>query len=416
MSEAMVMKDVVRPGAPYGRMNDQPMAACLLKEPADSTYLAPRPKPPAWSPGSLRLIGSLSLPPSRREPAVYRRSFIDDYVPNESSLLPAALARQLHAAAFWRETLPYGTCGARMMNEFLLDFSWSSSRLEGNPLSRPEAAEVLGRPRPGAGDALPASKDETMVINHQLAIDVMLRYARPAGLTRRLVEQMHAALMRNLLGNPDDLGRVRRHKVEIEHSVYSPCAIPALLQEVLEHVVAKASVTRNPVEAAFFLWVNLAYLQAFADGNKRTSRLSANVPLLLANCAPLTFVDVDRSDYATAMLGVYEQGDLSAAIDLFEWTYRRSMRRYLTMLERQPGPDPHHQRHYHAITQAMQAVVIDRKSLPAAVAELRLHAPDDAVVSRILRQALTALHESSGAAYRLSPEQVMSWIAGGRPH
>jgi Fic family protein len=79
------------------------------------------------------------------------------------------------------------------------------------------------------------------------------------------------------------------------------------MEETLTSIVGKVRHLQNPVEAAFFLWVNVAYLQPFADGNKRTSRLSANMPLMLYNCAPLSFLDVERADHATALLGVYEQ-------------------------------------------------------------------------------------------------------------
>lgn len=34
--------------------------------------------------------------------------------------------------------------------------------------------------------------------------------------------------------------------------------------------------------------MNLAYLQPFEDGNKRTNRLGADIPLLLFNCAHLS--------------------------------------------------------------------------------------------------------------------------------
>jgi len=51
---------------------------------------------------------------------------------------------------------------------------------------------------------------------------------------------------------------------------------------MLHQIAIKAAAIRNPVEAAFFLWIHVAYLQAFADGNKRTGRLSANMPLLAA--------------------------------------------------------------------------------------------------------------------------------------
>jgi hypothetical protein len=45
---------------------------------------------------------------------------------------------------------------------------------------------------------------------------------------------------------------------------------------------------------------------------------------MLYNQAPLSFLDVNRDDYALVMMGVYESCDLSMAVDLFEWTYRRS--------------------------------------------------------------------------------------------
>ena len=48
----------------------------------------------------------------------------------------------------------------------------------------------------------------------------------------------------------------------------------------------------------------------------------------LYNCAPLFFLDVERSDYATAMLGIYEQRNMAAAVNLFEFIYRRSIQKY----------------------------------------------------------------------------------------
>ncbi|MDD3354590.1 Fic family protein [Zoogloea sp.] len=97
------------------------------------------------------------------------------------------------------------------------------------------------------------------------------------------------------------------------------------------------------MEAAFFM-VNLAYLQPFEDGDKRTSRRCANLPLLLQNCAHLSFLDVEQSDYALAMMGIYEQQDSSLAVELFAWTYRRSSGKYAVLLESMGGPDLFRQR------------------------------------------------------------------------
>ncbi|RYF45487.1 MAG: hypothetical protein EOO38_15945 [Cytophagaceae bacterium] len=41
-----------------------------------------------------------------------------------------------------------------------------------------------------------------------------------------------------------------------------------------------------------FVMMHLPHLQPFADINKRTSRLAANLPLFRANLCPLTFLDV----------------------------------------------------------------------------------------------------------------------------
>jgi hypothetical protein len=105
-------------------------------------------------------------------------------------------------------------------------------------------------------------------------------------------------------------------------------------------IVEKTRAIRNPIECAFFLWVNIAYLQPFQDGNKRTSRLCSNLPLLLSNCAPLSFLNVEPMDYAMAMIGVYERQDVSLAVNLFEWTYRRSIEKYRALLESLGTPDP----------------------------------------------------------------------------
>jgi hypothetical protein len=103
-------------------------------------------------------------------------------------------------------------------------------------------------------------------------------------------------------------------------------------EEMLRLIIDKAREIRNPIEAAFFLWVNIAYLQAFEDGDKRTSRLSANLPLLLLNCAPLSFLDVEPEAYAYAMMGV-EERDVSFAAELFATTYLRSIDKYRVALQ-----------------------------------------------------------------------------------
>jgi len=156
-----------------------------------------------------------------------------------------------------------------------------------------------------------------MLLNHKAAIEFLVDAVPTQGMTMSLVRNLHAVLMQDLLASTEGLGAIRKKVVNISDTTYVPMQVPAFLEEMLDNVIGKARLVKNPIEAAFFVWVNLAYLQPFEDGNKRTSRLAANIPLMLYNCAPLSFIDVDTNDYALAMLGVYEFLDVSMAVDLF---------------------------------------------------------------------------------------------------
>ncbi len=116
------------------------------------------------------------------------------------------------------------------------------------------------------------------------------------------------------------------------------------------------------------------YLQAFDDGNKRVSRLAANIPLMLYNCAPLSFMELSREPYTLAMFGIYEQTDCSLAVELFAATYRRSIRKYATLMKSFGLPDPFRIQRREALNQVVQRVVRERIGLAAAILELGLPA------------------------------------------
>ena len=212
-----------------------------------------------------------------------------------------------------------------------------------------------------------------------------------------------------------DIGSIRRRVVNIDGSAYSPGNVPALLEDALKDIVEKARQIRNPVEAAFFLWVNVAYLQPFADGNKRTSRLSANMPLLLYNCAPLSFLDVERTDYAVAMMGVYEQRNVAAAVELFEFIYRRSIQKYSVLRASLSVPDPLRARYRKTLNELMQFVVFYGKTLNDALSEVPVDAADLTALRAIANTELDQLEQYNGARYNLARAMTQRWIDAGRP-
>ncbi|WP_426396458.1 Fic family protein [Ralstonia sp. R-29] len=233
--------------------------------------------------------------------------------------MPREVAAELYRAGRLRQTLSAGAYAGQALMDSLIDLSWNSSRLEGNRYSMHAATELL------TGGALRCDGDTVMLLNHRAAVEFLADSVSQEGLSALVLRNVHAILMQDLVVNSSSLGAIREGPLGIAGTLYSPMQEPDVIETMLESIVDKAARIENPVEAALFLWIQLAYLQPFCCGNELTSRLAANIPLLLHNCAPLTFQDVTRDDYARAMFAVYELRDATLAADLLSWTYQCSM-------------------------------------------------------------------------------------------
>lgn len=360
-----------------------------------------------WSPKSVALLQKLEAPLHTRQPIAYRRDLLDDYRPGVSTLLPKALGGDLLAQGRLPDQQPAGTYARKVLEQLLVELSWSSSKLEGNTYSLLDTERLFKQGSQGS------DKDTLMLLNHKGAIEFLVAEGPIRGLVVGTIRNIHSILMGELLDD-DQLGAIREAPVYISGTTFVPLQIPHIVAELLETIVTKAREIPNPVESAFFLWIQIAYLQPFIDGNKRTSRISANIPLTLYNCAPLAFMDVDRSDYALAMMGIYEFNDLNAAIDLFAWTYERSIARYKAVIQSTGAPNPLAIRFREAFTSAISRIVADGQSFDAAVKAQGLNAEDEIHFITMLDERLTSLQPYNSARYRLSEDVTARWIAAGR--
>ncbi|MEX5831010.1 Fic family protein [Ralstonia solanacearum] len=261
----------------------------------------------------------LDAPMAARGPTTYQRDFVQRYAPNQSQLMPREVAEELYRAGSRSQARSAGDWSDRTLVEPLVDLSWNSSRLEGNRYSFHAAAELLN------GGALRCDADTVMLLNHKAALEFLVHDVCREGCSVLALRNLHAILMHNLVADSSSLGAIRNRALGIAGTLYSPMQDPAVVEATLESIVEKVVRIENPVEAALFLWIQLAYLQPFEHGNEPTSRLAANIPLLRHSCAPLTFQDVTREDYGRAMLAVYEFRDATLAADLLSWSYERSM-------------------------------------------------------------------------------------------
>jgi hypothetical protein len=201
--------------------------------------------------------------------------------------------------------------------------------------------------------------------------------------------------------------------VDISNSVYRPLSAPQAIDPLLSEVLNKANQIIDPFEQSFFVMVHLPYLQPFADINKRTSRLAANLPFSHANLCPLTFLDVPEVAYSRATLGVYEMTRVELLRDLYVWAYERSAQEYLVIRQELAEPDPIRLAWRELIKSTVREVVLQFEHDPLVIIRQRVAAEvaqdEREGVEAVIIEELQRLHEGVLARYRLRPSELEVW-------
>jgi hypothetical protein len=329
--------------------------------------------PILWSPESLLTFELINRPLTARPPVGYQMKLLEDYIPNQTFYLPEPARTNLLAIG---QTPVYtglstdtpmllGTLAKQVLDRLLIDLSWASSHLEGNTYSHLDTAKLIQRGL-AANDKNPT--DAQMILNHKAAIEYLVLTDVPRPLDRDTIYALHVFLSDGLISDPMDGGRIRNIPVEIYGSSYRPLALPASLDALLTHVLLMANEIKHPLEQSLFLMVHLPYLQPFIDVNKRVSRLAANIPLIAANLAPLSFINVPPKSYSKAVLAVYERLDTRPLADLFCWAYERACQDYNAQKQNQVVPDLFRLTHRTALFEAVASKVrTGRYAMPKTV-------------------------------------------------
>lgn len=361
---------------------------------------------------SADVLAYISQPVQARKPVGYQPDFLDRYRPGETHYLPETLRRQLHRMGRTAQVgSPAGTYSRAILNRLLIDLSWASSHLEGNTYTRLDTRALIEQGRAAQGKA---TIETQMILNHKTAIELLVENIETVGFDRYTLLNLHSALAENLLPNPADEGRIRQHAVDIGQSVYRPLSGAVAIEAALGTMLGKAACIADPFEQSLFMLVHLPYLQPFADMNKRTSRLMANLPLFRANLCPLTFVDVPESAYGSATLGVYEMTRVELLRDLFVWAYERSAQEYLAIRQTLAEPDPLRLHWRELVREAIRSVVTQPGRDPLvlieeAVSRGGVPAGEQTQVQALVIEELRRLHEGVLARYGLRPSEFLNW-------
>ena len=360
-----------------------------------------------------QLLNHIIQPMQKRIPVGYHREFLDRYRPNESFYLSESVRSELmsHGKSVHAHE-PAGTFARQIANRLLIDLSWNSSRLEGNTYSLLETERLLSMGEPAEGKN---AQEAQMILNHKETIELLLDSADEIGFNRYTILNLHALLSDNLLEDPMACGRLRSIPVGIAQTVFYPLEGPQRIEECFQQILDTAAAIHDPFEKAFFVMVHLPYLQPFEDVNKRVSRLAANIPLIQTNLCPLSFIDVSKQIYISAMLAIYERNRVELLRDVFIWAYKRSCARYSAVRQSIGEPDPFRITHRALITEIVREVVLSKMTTAQAVAFIRQRAKEkfpETGRDRLLEVVeiqLMSLHEGNIARYRLRPVDLQAW-------
>lgn len=209
------------------------------------------------------------------------------------------------------------------LERFVVEFSWKSSKIEGNTYSLLDTEFLL---RQGIEAKGKSKFDAKMILNHKSAYLFVMDLVRDdPSLSRGSVETVHKTLISGL---GVETG-IRSRMVGISGTLYKPLSIKQQILEqlsLLENALADKKI--NEYQKALMAVLCISYLQPLEDGNKRTSRVIANAVLLANKLAPISYRSVDEKEYKEATLIFYEQNSVVPFKKLFIEQYVFSANNY----------------------------------------------------------------------------------------
>lgn len=351
----------------------------------------------------------LQTPYNRRRPTTYNKEFLDRYIPNKSFYLGAADRARLHEAGRPEpQPLPAGTYARRILERLLVDLSWASSRMEGNTYNILETERLIRFGQEAAGKD---RKEAVMILNHKEAIQYVVDNLDEITISRPDLFGIHALLADGLLADPAMAGRVRRMAVGISYSSYRPLTDQFAIEEEFDILVHKAAAIADPFEQSFFLLVHIPYLQAFEDVNKRTSRIAANIPMLKADLAPMSFLTMNDADYIDGLIGIYELNNVALLRDVYIEAYLASAENYRVLRAELESPEKAALAYRDFVREAVRRSVLEWKSFrPDAIMAMATEAgvpeADREQVVNYIGHEFRGLHEGNVIRYRLRPEDL----------
>lgn len=133
----------------------------------------------------------------------------------------------------------------------------------------------------------------------------------------RTLFRLHRSISSELVSN-EESGMLRSRAVRITGTEYVPPKEIREIRATLNEILFNQELYSNPLEKAVYLHCNIAKLQPFIDGNKRTSRMIESIAMMNADLIPVySAKDADILHYRKGLISFYETGNYSGYTDYF---------------------------------------------------------------------------------------------------
>lgn len=199
----------------------------------------------------------------------------------------------------------------REFERLMIELSWKSSQIEGNTYTLLETEYLIKENKEAGGHK---KEEAIMILDHKKALE----YIREnKSIFKKIsvakIEDIHFLLTKKL-----KISRgLRKLPVGIIGTKYRPLDNQYQIKEVLEKTCNLVNKEKDPFAKAIILSLMIAYIQPFADGNKRTSRMIGNAILMAFGICPLSYRSVDEMEYKKAVILFYELNNITYFKQLF---------------------------------------------------------------------------------------------------
>lgn len=211
--------------------------------------------------------------------------------------------------------MPLSELYSSHIQNLAVEWSYYSGKIEGNTYTFVQTEMLLK-------DGIVSTKsyeEAKMLKNLYNTFISEAEYIRKEGKTEvideKLIFRLHSQLADDLVENKMR-GVLRTLPVRIAGTDYIPPHDVFTIEQRLSEIIEEQCLYANPIEKAVYLHCNIAKLQPFIDGNKRTSRMVESIVLMNADIVPIFSINQnDFEKYKDGLLHFYETGNYSLYAD-----------------------------------------------------------------------------------------------------